>query len=69
MAIRAYPFHPIPKTLNTPEDSLASVVRRIVTGHDANCKAIVKTDERLPRSAGWDDRTKSPCLRILVRPI
>jgi len=27
---------------------MAMEVRRIVTGHDANGKAVVKTDERLP---------------------
>ena len=27
---------------------MALEVRRIVTGHDANGKAVVKTDERLP---------------------
>src|ERR1700680_5050430 len=28
--------------------AMALEVRRIVTGHDANGKAIIKTDERLP---------------------
>jgi len=27
---------------------MAMEVRRIVTGHDANGKAVIKTDERLP---------------------
>ena len=39
---------------------MAIEVRRIVTGHDANGKAVIKTDERLP--AGWAGRT-SPAVR------